>query len=521
MPVFRVSKPVRQRRSFAQIDAYARQPSRMYLIHNQPGLDESKSLELSGSEVASEFPSVYFLDHDVFRQSNVVLPPVDMPLDPVLAEGIQDSALITTRYFAWVHLWMPIIYKSRFLLDRTGPLAKPRSDVKILLFCMKLIMWSPTEGQLQRQPRSRDYFAAKKAFLSAEAAGLLSFQLLQAQVLMAIYEYSQAIYPAAYLTLGICVRYGLALGIDKQCKDELESASFDLEDQEERRRVWWAIVIIDRVLSHWSPTSPDPRPGDLLPVNDQAWDDGIIDPSCISPVSSPAKTNMGMFARLSQAAYLLGRVQRNKNFPTGDSQFDTEERTQLDRSLRSLLNLTYQEGATHQMPICPQTTICYTALIKLHSLPQLPAQLASSIPGAGHANLPLNPSYKVPEADVRATAETLNTLRPVAQESLLTAKLFFRSEPWSMEKSSPLLLHSTYSAAVAFLKVNRCLHLAETQYGDSLTRDFQMWDLDEMKREAARGFQTMKLKLTLLGKQWSAADEYLRILDAREIGKMI
>ena len=102
-------------------------------------------------------------------------------------------------------------------------------------------------------------------------------------ILTAIYEYAHAIYPAAYITIGTCARYGL-----------------------ERRRFWWAIVILDRVVAQWSPTSPDPRAGDLLPVDDQAWDDENIDTSRISPVSSPLNTNMGMFARLSQLHISLG-----------------------------------------------------------------------------------------------------------------------------------------------------------------------------------------------------------------------
>lgn len=498
--------PIEASSTVRQSNAVARNSFQSSIDHDQLGLDEIDSLRIhSLKTLPSDFPSVYFLDHDVFQHSKIDLLNVDAPLDPVIAEAIERPAAITARYFTWVHLWMPIISKSRFLFEYTGPLTKPRSDVKILLFCMKLVMWSPKLAEIQQEPKTNgDYLTAKRAFLTAEAAGLLSLQLLQAMILTAIYEYAHAVYPAAYITIGACVRHGLALKIDKQCKGELESESINLEDQEERRRVWWAIVVLDRVVSQWSPTSPDPRPGDLLPVHDQDWDDGVIDSSRILPVSSPSNINMGMFSRLAQAAYLLGRVQRHRNSPTGDAQFDMEERVQLDRSLRALLNLTYQEGASHLMPICPQTAICFTALIKLHSSPML---LSSENDG-------------VHEAGLRVIGETLTVLRPIAQESCLNTDMYFRREPWSMEKSSPLLLHSTYSVAVAFLKVGHCLQLAKGKGKEDFDLAFLMWDRDEMRREASEGFQTMKLKLTLLGTQWSAADEYLRILDARETGKI-
>jgi len=126
----------------------------------------------------------------------------------------------------------------------------------------------------------------------------------------------------------------------------------------------------------------------------------------------------------------------------------------------------------------------------------------------------------VHEADLRVIGETLTVLRPIAQESCLNTDMYFRREPWSMEKSSPLLLHSTYAVAVAFLKVSHCLQLAKGKGKEDFDRAFLMWDRDGLEREASEGFQTMKLKLTLLGTRWSAADDYLRILEAREIGKI-
>lgn len=220
--------------------------------------------------LSSDFPSVYFPDHEVFQHSKIPLSPVNMPLDPTILDAIEKPASITARYFTWVHLWMPIISKSRFLLDHAGPLSRPKSDFKILLFCVKLVMWSPKEAQVPRDPINRDYLAAKNALLTTEITGPFSLQVLQAMILTAIYEYAHAIYPAAYVTMSTCARYGLALGIDKQCRDDIRSVCFDLEDQEERRRVWWAIVVLDRMVSPWSTSEPRtasgrpfacPRPG--------------------------------------------------------------------------------------------------------------------------------------------------------------------------------------------------------------------------------------------------------------------
>jgi hypothetical protein len=92
------------------------------------------------------------------------------------------------------------------------------------------------------------YHAAKRFHMAVEAVGVLSVHVLQANILTAIYEMGHAIYPAAYISVGTCARYGLALGIDKCVTGppcESEWARFWVEI-EEKRRAWWAIILLDR-----------------------------------------------------------------------------------------------------------------------------------------------------------------------------------------------------------------------------------------------------------------------------------
>jgi Fungal specific transcription factor domain len=456
------------------------------------------------------FPNVYFLDREVFDHSKIRIPQTDFQLDATVLEAFKDADAISASFFSWVHLWMPIVPIEKWKAQLTGPLVRPRIDVKILLFAMKLVLWAPGPSPELREPRRQDYFTLKDLCLQAEMAGMLSLELLQALILLTIYEYSHAIYPAAYISIGACARYGQAMGIDKQRQVEIDAQKFDLEEQEERRRVWWSVVILDRMISR-SSTTPEPRPDDLLPVHDQAWDDGKIDPSRIYPVSSPASTNMGMLARLAQSAFLLGRVYRWKVYPTGNAQFDEEEKQQLDRALRALLTLTYEEGATRFMPVCPQTALCFSALITLHSQPGNPD--------------PFGPSFSMqnsldatPHQTSSTMVEILTLLRPIAQESKMNTVLFFRKTSWSIERSSPLLLHWTYLIAVTFLRIK--LGLQSTEHHSS-AQGFRNGQMVDLLAEAEQGLATMKRKLSLLSTQWVAADSHLRILEAREHANML
>ncbi|KIW19987.1 hypothetical protein PV08_00562 [Exophiala spinifera] len=461
-------------------------------------------------ENVPNFPSVYFLDRDVFDNSKIGLPSIEIRLAPVVLEALQDTTDISTKYFSWVHLWMPIISMARWKNELTGPLSRPRADVNILALSMKLVLWAPGEDPHSRNPRHHEYLTLKSVFLRAETAGMFSLQLLQALILLTIYEYSHAIYPAAYVSVGTCVRYGLALGIDKQRQVEIDAKNLDLEEQEEKRRVWWAIIILDRIISR-SATSPEPRPDDLLPVHDKDWDDGNINADRIYPVSAPASTNMGMLARLAQSAYLLGRVYRWQFHPTGNAQFDGEEQFQLDRALRALLNLTYLEGATRLMPICPQTALCFSALIILHSQP---GRISPVVPNFGAAmSLQTTPYQRH-----AAIAEVLQFLRPIAQESTRSTAMFFRKKPWSIEKSSPLLIHWTYLIAVTYLRIKILLRAMSDPKSAGTYHD---QGVTELVAQAEHGLDTMKQKLRLLGKQWVSVDENLRALEAREVASML
>jgi hypothetical protein len=92
------------------------------------------------------------------------------------------------------------------------------------------------------------YHITKRYYFEVETAGTLSIHVLQAAVIIAIYEVCHAIYPAAYLTVGACARYASVLGIDKLGLDLMGDSLGPLSwtEVEERRRLWWAVLLLDR-----------------------------------------------------------------------------------------------------------------------------------------------------------------------------------------------------------------------------------------------------------------------------------
>jgi hypothetical protein len=77
---------------------------------------------------------------------------------------------------------------------------------------MKLIISRPTDSI--DGPQTSIYMSAKRFLSLMEAAGTVSLFVLQAGLLITWYEYGQAIYPAAWMSAGWCVRYGNLLGVN-------------------------------------------------------------------------------------------------------------------------------------------------------------------------------------------------------------------------------------------------------------------------------------------------------------------
>jgi hypothetical protein len=53
-------------------------------------------------------------------------------------------------------------------------------------------------------------------------------------------------YPAAHISIGVCVSYARALDIDWPNSNNLNSGMQTWAEAEEQRRTWWAIFVLER-----------------------------------------------------------------------------------------------------------------------------------------------------------------------------------------------------------------------------------------------------------------------------------
>lgn len=193
---------------------------------------------------AIDLATILFLDPDLLRLGQIqtlhTIPVIPQHVLQLLG-SLDEIRLNTDKFFGHIHQWMPFISKKRFYELYMQPSFHSRPDVALLLLGLKLITTLPPPDL--PNPRTTLYHTVKHFYLEVE--GSFSLLVLQAGILVALYELGHGIYPAAFLSIGQCARYTHALGINTSHMVPATKV-LTLVEVEERRRVWWAIVILDR-----------------------------------------------------------------------------------------------------------------------------------------------------------------------------------------------------------------------------------------------------------------------------------
>ncbi|KKP05384.1 hypothetical protein THAR02_02489 [Trichoderma harzianum] len=354
------------------------------LLHTDSPCEPQNPNELWVPRV--EFPSVYFVDRDVFRQHRIHVPtacPGTSAFPTVLIGAtLAAQGAYVSAFFNGVHRWLPVLDEERFrgrLLGKTP--AELPADVALLLLCMRLITSAPSESS-RNGTRTDLHLAAKQGFLNLEMAGVMSVECLEAGLLISLYEISHAIYPSAFLSVGACTRYGLAMGFGGPNTLKLRPP-YNRSELEESRRLWWAIVLLDRYLNLGSlsrlASVHDPPDDGSMVVHDDSQETAIANSFGSSKLG---RRDQGCPALIAQATRLLGKVlwHTSRNYC---SEMDLEAQSlelelllrqgqekgslQLGRTIASLIDAAETEARKWAVPIEEQLMICHSSLLILYN----------------------------------------------------------------------------------------------------------------------------------------------------------
>ncbi|OTA04339.1 Zn2Cys6 transcriptional regulator [Trichoderma parareesei] len=434
---------------------------------SHPSPEHDHALHLGSSpSAAANFLTERFLDPEAFTsaQLKVPEPSADHLITKEVSDFVGDVAnikAISDKFFASVHEWMPVVSRIQFLANLVSWLTHKRAELFYLILAMRL------SSEQVLNPRTPLYQATKYLQFRLEHSGVLSLQVIQASVLVALYEIGHGVYPSAFLSIAGCARYATALGIDKSivCR-ELSGISWN--ELEERRRVWWSILVLDS--RHL--VTPDPILENWLPVDDAAFNNGSGRPEDAYTLGSATALDLGRFARFAQAAHLLGQVLRHVAEGSPES-----ETAQLRRTIFSLVNVSRLEAHLRQMEFCSQTAVCYCGILLLDS--------------SQAKNKDRSESSATSLDQLSTETDSISQMALQISNHIITRRSFMEIH----NRSSPFLLHMFYRVALLHLKASRSTPGGAT----------------------ADKLHLIKQAMEVIGRRWQVAQSYLSLLSRHEI----
>lgn len=310
---------------------------------------------------------------------------------------------ITARYFKDVHIFLPVIARSRFHNGLINLGAPPSADLSILLLCMCLVTPGPESRNSSSSKTSQHtiYLSARSIFAQLQVMISPSVSLVQAGLLLAVYEYVHGQSDRGLATISNSARMAYAARIHtlnvNLRHEERTSRSLQPEERE-ALNTWWALIIWERCvrflqlrlrrLAHIAadisafdtdssffvffrtmmlevntqdqPLITSVRPENAaLPTEPESIDQG--DPMFSNTpvpkilVPSPHEGNVGGFGRLAQAIMLVDQIL--KAFSICDVAARLSALHNINTSLQSFLGMVVKQHSGKPSSYCSAVVI--------------------------------------------------------------------------------------------------------------------------------------------------------------------
>ncbi|KAH7370820.1 hypothetical protein BKA65DRAFT_471996 [Rhexocercosporidium sp. MPI-PUGE-AT-0058] len=281
-----------------------------------PGYDRNFFPEIVNPLTFITPQSVFLIPSREHRVANLDEQLTEQCWSIISRDGAEDGILSScSAYFSSVHNWLPIISKEKLLDQILVQRSMPKGEVAVLALTIHLVSQLHQPIHSGRTSLDQLYHTTKGLHSFLVSTGRSNIELVQAGVLLAFFEHSQAFHDSTYQTLGACARMGYLLGFDKTLspdfipEPEIESISA------RQRQIWWGIIILERkrisVLEYLDKklpfAIPKLSPSDILPSEDGTRQAVFLGLKRDGHAPDPG-AELSIYARIAQGAYLLGHV---------------------------------------------------------------------------------------------------------------------------------------------------------------------------------------------------------------------
>lgn len=167
----------------------------------------------------------------------------------VMSEGKTTIDIVKKKYFDSIHTWLPMISSTRF--DKEHQLFKgfePGGGFTLSVLAMHLLVTPPGKHPpAKAMAESRWYRACKYYFMMAIAVEELEIGMVQAGILIALFEHMQQIDDRALFTLGVSARLAYTLELEDLVARQMCERQGSLNPEaEEAVRTWRCLTLLER-----------------------------------------------------------------------------------------------------------------------------------------------------------------------------------------------------------------------------------------------------------------------------------
>jgi hypothetical protein len=166
-----------------------------------------------------------------------------------LKENNTSIESVGQKYFAHTHKWIPMISNTRFAEGLSEHQAGGGSmRFPLLVLAMHLIVTPYSEHPPTKLISDSPWYrAAKHHFGQYVALVEPSLELIQAGLLIALFEHTQCVASRAVITLGVCGTLAHALDLEKSVIQQSILVQEEMSpENQEMALTWWALLLLER-----------------------------------------------------------------------------------------------------------------------------------------------------------------------------------------------------------------------------------------------------------------------------------
>jgi len=161
-----------------------------------------------------------------------------------VAENRQGVENVTQAYFRDVNTWFTVVQQGAFERQLDDMWVSPSAETAVLVLCMRLIIRPPNANPFSGMA-DRHYLSTKTMLSIVQSKVPLSISLLQAELLISLYEFSHSMPQQAYMSVGNCFQMSRAFGWHSKSFWTLGPQSHGPRELKLCSILWWAIVYVD------------------------------------------------------------------------------------------------------------------------------------------------------------------------------------------------------------------------------------------------------------------------------------